>query len=54
MITIHESGKENTDILLMFPPLGCRADIYDYVRPVLKQRFHVMIVSYPGLDETIT
>lgn len=51
MITIHESGKENTDILLMFPPLGCRADIYDYVRPVLEQRFHVMIVSYPGLDE---
>ncbi|MBQ9614689.1 MAG: alpha/beta hydrolase [Lachnospiraceae bacterium] len=51
MITIHEFGKENTDVLLMFPPLGCRSDIYDYVRPALEKQFSVMIVSYPGLDE---
>ena len=51
MITIHESGIENPDILLMYPPLGCRWDIYDYVRPVLEEHFHLMIVSYPGLDE---
>ena len=51
MITIHEFGKENADIMLMFPPLGCRWDIYDYVRPALEEYFHLMIVSYPGLDE---
>ena len=51
MITIHEFGKENADILLMYPPLGCRWDIYDFVRPALAKRFHLMIVSYPGLDE---
>ena len=51
MITIHEFGKGNPDVLLMYPPLGCRWDIYDYVRPALEKQFHVMIVSYPGLDE---
>ena len=51
MNTIHEFGKEKPDVLLMFPPLGCRSDIYDYVRPALEKQFCVMIVSYPGLDE---
>ena len=51
MITIHECGTENPDIVLMLPPLGCRWDVFDYVRPALSENYHVMIVSYPGLDE---
>ena len=50
---INEYGTENTEIILMFPPLGVKSDVYDFVRPQLEKKYHIMVVSYPGVDDGI-
>ena len=48
---INEYGIQNEEIILMFPPLGCRSDVYDFVRPELEKKYHMMVVGYPGVDD---
>ena len=38
-MTIHEFGKENNDVLVMFHPLGVWWDVFEYVIPGLSEFF---------------
>ena len=49
-ITIHEFGKQNPDVIVMFHPLGVWWDVFDRVIPILERRFHLVIPAVPGLD----
>jgi hypothetical protein len=52
-MTIHEFGKKNKDIIVMFHPLGVRWDIFEYVIPELSNHFHVIIPAIPGHDPDV-
>lgn len=49
-ITIHEYGKENSEIIVMFHPLGVWYDVYSYVTPILEKDYHLILPAIPGLD----
>ena len=49
-ITIHEYGKENPKIIVMFHPLGVWYDIFEYIIPILEKDYHLIIPAIPGLD----
>ncbi|OUM60161.1 hypothetical protein PIROE2DRAFT_14152 [Piromyces sp. E2] len=49
-ITIHEFGEDNTETIVMFQPLGVWWDVYDYVIPILKKDYHIVVPAIPGLD----
>ena len=49
-ITIHEYGKENSNIIVMFHPLGVWYDVFEYVIPILVKDYHLIIPAIPGLD----
>jgi pimeloyl-ACP methyl ester carboxylesterase len=49
-MTIHEFGKENNDVLVMFHPLGVWWDVFEYVIPELEKDFHLIIPAIPGHD----
>ena len=48
--TVHEFGKQNPDVIVMFHPLGVWWDVFDRVIPILERRFHLVIPAVPGLD----
>ena len=52
-MTIHEFGKENNDVLVMFHPLGVWHDVFEYVIPELSEHFHLIIPAIPGHDPDI-
>ena len=37
-MTVHEFGKDNKDVLVMFHPLGVWWDVFEYVIPELSER----------------
>lgn len=49
-MTMHEFGEEHEDLLVMFHPLGARWDVFNYVVPTLKERYHLVIPALPGFD----
>ena len=49
-ISIHEYGKENKNIIVMFHPLGVWYDVFEYVTPILEKDYHLIIPAIPGLD----
>ena len=49
-MTVHEFGTENTDVIVLFHPLGVRWDIFAYVIPLLEKDFHLVIPALPGFD----
>ncbi|KAG4090089.1 hydrolase, alpha/beta fold family [Neocallimastix lanati (nom. inval.)] len=49
-ITIHEFGKENSETIVLFHPLGVWWDVYEYVIPILEKNYHVVVPAVPGLD----
>ena len=49
-ITLHEFGKQNSDVIVMFHPLGVWWDVFDRVIPILERRFHLVVPAVPGLD----
>lgn len=42
-MTVHEFGKENKDVIVLFHPLGVWWDIFEYVIPDLAEQFHLII-----------
>ena len=52
-MTIHEFGKENNDVLVMFHPLGVWWDVFEYVIPELAKEFHLIIPAIPGHDPDV-
>ena len=49
-ITVHEYGKDNKNIIVMFHPLGVWYDVFEYVTPILEKDYHLIIPAIPGLD----
>ena len=49
-ITVHEYGKENLNIIVMFHPLGVWYDVFDLITPILEKDYHLIIPAIPGLD----
>lgn len=49
-MTVHEFGKGNKELLILFHPLGARWDIFNYVTPILEKDFHLVIPAMPGFD----
>ncbi len=49
-ITVHEFGDQNSDVIVMFHPLGVWWDVFDRVIPILERRFHLVVPAVPGLD----
>lgn len=49
-MTVHEFGEENKELLVLFHPLGARWDVFNYVTPILKKDYHLVIPAMPGFD----
>ena len=52
-MTVHEFGKENKDVIVLFHPLGVWWDVFEYVIPELSERFHLIIPAIPGMDPDV-
>jgi len=52
MLTIHEFGNENKEILVLIHPAAVMWDYYEYLIPLMKDRYHLVIPALPGYDET--
>lgn len=52
-MTIHEFGKENKDVIVLFHPLGVWWDVFEYVIPELAEQFHLIIPAVPGHDPDV-
>ncbi|MBQ9562283.1 MAG: alpha/beta hydrolase [Lachnospiraceae bacterium] len=50
-MTIHEFGSENERVVLLIHPSLVMWDYYEYVIPLLQDRYHLVIPALPGYDE---
>ena len=49
-MTIHEYGIDKKQIIVLIHPSVVMWDFYDYVIPLLKDDYHVIIPALPGYD----
>ncbi len=49
-MTVHEFGKDNEGVIVLFHPLGVRWDVFEYVVPILERDYHLVIPAVPGFD----
>lgn len=49
-MNIHEFGKEQADVIVMFHPMGVWWDVFEYVIPILEKEYHLVIPAVPGFD----
>ena len=52
MMTVHEFGKENGDVVVLIHPSAVMWDYFEHVIPLLQDRFHLILPALPGYDET--
>ena len=50
-MTIHEFGKENDETIVLIHPSLVMWDYFEYVIPLLQERYHLIIPAIPGYDE---
>ena len=50
-MTIHEFGEENRQVIVLIHPSMVMWDYFEYVIPLLKDRYHLIIPALPGYDE---
>ena len=50
-MTIHEFGKENEKVVVLLHPSLVMWDYFEYVIPLLRDRYHLIIPALPGYDE---
>lgn len=50
-MTIHEYGKENSRTVVLIHPSLVMWDYFEYVIPLLKNDYHLIIPALPGYDE---
>ena len=53
MMTVHEFGKENGDVVVLIHPSAVMWDYFEHVIPLLRDRFHLIIPALPGYDEKV-
>ena len=49
-MNIHEFGKSNPEIIVLIHPSLVMWDYFEYVIPLLEDRFHLIIPALPGYD----
>ena len=49
-MNIHEFGKENKKVLLLIHPSVVKWDYFEYVIPLLQEKYHLLIPALPGYD----
>lgn len=52
MLTIHEFGKKNKDILVLIHPAVVMWDYFEYIIPLMENKYHLVIPALPGYDES--
>lgn len=52
-MTIHEFGKENQTVVVMIHPSVVMWDYFEYVIPLLRERFHLVVPALPGYDRDL-
>ena len=50
-MTIHEFGKDNQETVLLLHPSAVMWDYFEYVIPLMQDRYHLIIPALPGYDE---
>jgi pimeloyl-ACP methyl ester carboxylesterase len=50
-MTIHEFGKENERIVVLLHPSGVMWDYFEYLIPLMQDRYHLVVPALPGYDE---
>lgn len=50
-MTIHEYGKENEKTIVLIHPAAVMWDYFDYVIPLLKEDYHLIVPALPGYDK---
>lgn len=50
-MTIHEYGQDKEKVLVLIHPSAVMWDYFEYVIPLLKDDFHLIIPALPGYDE---
>lgn len=48
----YEFGDASLPVIVLLPGTCCHWHLFDAVTPLLEQRFHVVVISYDGFDET--
>lgn len=51
-MNIHEFGKGNGETIVLIHPSVVRWDYYEYVVPLLEQRYHVVVPALPTTSTT--
>jgi len=49
-MTIHEFGTDNDKVIVLIHPAVVMWDYYEYVIPLLEERYHVIVPALPGYD----
>lgn len=52
-MTIHEFGKEHEETLVLIHPSLVRWDYFEYVIPLMQDRYHLIVPALPGYDEEV-
>lgn len=52
-MTIHEFGTENKRVVVLIHPSLVMWDYFDYVIPLMQDRYHLIIPALPGYDEEV-
>lgn len=50
-MTIHEFGKENKDTVILLHPSAVMWDYFEYMIPLLENKYHLIVPALPGYDE---
>ncbi len=52
-MTIHEFGKENKNVIVLIHPSIVMWDYFEYVIPLLEEKYHLVIPAIPGYDPDV-
>ncbi len=53
LMTIHEFGKENNEIIVLIHPSVVMWDYFEYVIPFLEREYHLIIPAIPGYNPNV-
>ena len=50
-MTIHEFGKENTELILLIHPSVVKWDYFENVIPLLEKKYHCLLYTSDAADD---
>lgn len=50
-MTIHEYGTDNQQVIVLVHPSVVMWDFFEYLIPLLKEEYHLIVPALPGYDE---